>query len=57
MTNGDRIRNMTDKEIAEGMSKSETMTFCGYCAYRKECYGNECKDGILKWLEQEASND
>lgn len=51
MTNGERIRQMTDEQLVE-------LLHCGECAYRKSdaetCERNDCDEGILKWLEQEG---
>ena len=54
MTNGDRIRQMTDEQIAG-------LLHCGECAYRNSdaetCERYDCKEGILKWLKQEVYDD
>ena len=54
-TNADRIRNMSDEELAE---------FLAYNAYCEECYveeddsccypGGTCKQKHLEWLQSEA---
>jgi hypothetical protein len=51
-TNADRIRNMSDKELAEWIDKD----ICGHCAYELEslCMKEPCTNGILKWLQSEA---
>lgn len=55
LTNGDRIRQMTDEELVESIGLA-----CKRCAYYKvgrgECSGQdkECTDGNLAWLKQEA---
>ena len=49
LANGDRIRAMTDKELAE---KASRMNFCPYCPV-KACYGcepDECPKAWLAWL-------
>lgn len=57
-TNADRIRQMTDEELAESIGLA-----CKRCAYYKvgrgECSGQdkECADGNLEWLKQEAKDD
>lgn len=57
-TNADRIRQMTDEELAESIGLA-----CKRCAYYKvgrgECSGQdkECTDGNLAWLKQEVSED
>ena len=52
MTNLDRIKNMTLDEMAELLGTKA----CECCAYRSlpPCGFKSCKDGIKKWLEQEA---
>ncbi len=52
-TNADRIRNMSDDELAEWISTKDT---CGQCAYELECVCMKvpCTNGILKWLRSEA---
>lgn len=52
-TNGDRIRRMTDDELADVLQGQ-----CACCAYRLTgCTEKECKGGALKWLKQEVSED
>ena len=52
-TNADRIRSMTDEELAEWIS---TKDVCGQCAYELECVCMKvpCTNGILEWLQSEA---
>lgn len=52
-TNTDRIRNMSDKELAEWINTKNT---CEQCAYEPEsvCMKEPCVNGILKWLQSEA---
>ena len=58
MTNADRIRQMTDEEIADMLNVNEIVEVCQYCANRGEtCIGSSCYYGILKWLKQEAKDD
>ena len=49
-TNGDRIRQMTDEELAK------IMRSCKFCAYLdKGCQHNgTCTQGFLEWLKQEV---
>ena len=50
MTNGDKIRAMTDEELAEATSKS---IICLDCPIIGDCYGKEpadCKVALLTWL-------
>lgn len=58
MTNGERIRNMSDEEIAEFILESRSI--CKVCKMRnEECTGafHECWDGICKWLKQEVKEN
>lgn len=49
MTNADRIRNMTDEEMAERISR---MAHCVYCPVKCGifCTEEECKAKWLSWL-------
>lgn len=52
-TNADRIRAMSDEELAEFASHYIS---CGYCDVKTiggGC-GNGCKKNLLKWLQSEA---
>lgn len=52
-TNGDRIRQMTDEELADVMQGQ-----CACCAYQLTgCTERECKDGAYEWLKQEACDE
>lgn len=52
-TNSDRIRQMTDEELADIMQGQ-----CACCAYQLTgCTEKECKDGAYEWLKQEVSED
>lgn len=54
-TNADRIRNMSDEELAEWIN---TKNMCEQCAnyYEpdSECMGEPCASNILRWLRSEA---
>jgi len=57
MTNGDKIRSMSNEELYEVIW---TVEYCRYCSKRMENYcnrttGQSCKDGILEYLNQEAT--
>lgn len=52
MTNGDRIRSMSDEELAEAMRTSKDH-MCHFCR-NKYCTLEDCRKGYLKWLKQEA---
>jgi hypothetical protein len=61
MTNGDKIRQMNDEELAEW-----SLNICNSCVYKSECctyisikeqngsHDEGCKDGILAWLKSEV---
>lgn len=52
-TNGDRIRQMTDEELADVMQGQ-----CACCAYQLTgCTEKECKDGAYEWLKQKERED
>ena len=55
-TNADRIRSMSDEELAERLALMTTI--CEFCAKRKNCDDpsgyNQCMEGILDWLQQPA---
>ena len=62
MTNGDRIRNMTDKEIAVNLANliDSNDSVCRHCEFHKNlymCTTKDCIDGIIKWMEKEATDD
>lgn len=48
MTNADRIRAMSDEELAELLC---SMTYCYECSYKNACTHD---DGYLDWLRQPA---
>lgn len=63
-THGDRIRAMSDEELADAWIRDNTI--CDRCAYRDEYECNEfvtnekCREGILEWHKQpvkEAKTD
>ena len=57
LTNADRIRAMTDEELAEFIAYS---TSCETCVVRKggsdECHNTNCSTAWLGWMKQEATN-
>ena len=64
-TNADRIRAMSDEELASEMSQRSISTICdiacqGDCkaiaTLNKTC-GEVCKEIIMKWLQQPAEED
>lgn len=48
ITNADRIRAMSDEELAELLC---SMTYCYECSYKNACTHD---DGYLDWLQQPA---
>ena len=54
ITNADRIRSMTDEELAELFADND----CGYCRIHDFCFANGCKinceDAWLDWLKLEG---
>ena len=54
MTNADRIRSMSDEDLAEQLGLMTTI--CEFCAKQKNCEDaqdyNCCMEGIFKWLQQ-----
>ena len=50
-TNADRIRSMTDRELADFFYGIRE---CSVCAYNYEDRCVRCSDGIFKWLQKPA---
>lgn len=58
MTNGDKIRQMTDKDLAGMFDK--IIQDCEYCPLYEDCIQNTdvtCKAMYLKWLKEEVQKD
>lgn len=61
LTNADRIRAMSDEELADAWMKD--VAPCHRCVYTEECECDEyvtiekCKEGLLKWLKQPVEVD
>lgn len=56
MTNADRIRQMTDEELAEFIAQRGTCDTC--CIELTRCITTaNCKGGVLAWLRKEADED
>jgi hypothetical protein len=56
MTNGDKIRQMSNEELVEGMLNLD-FCYCDFCLYEcssRECLENTCKDSIKAYLDMEA---
>lgn len=56
LTHADRIRAMTDEELAELLNPTASCTDCPV-DNRKPCGtdGRSCRDRVLDWLRQEAT--
>lgn len=55
MTNADRIRAMSDEELANMLVQNR----CKHCTNEngaKRCFTMWCKDGILEWLKKEVED-
>ena len=55
-TNADRIRAMSDEELAYGFARYFSCEFCRFeesCGACKRTY-SECVNGWLEWLKKEA---
>lgn len=59
MTNGDRIRSMTDEQLMEFLNKIElgdidySVTFCDLCKDGGNALGLDCDGCLLRWLRAE----
>lgn len=52
MTNADKIRNMTDEELAEWLAEIDHYWDDGECIVRfKDTHIHDSKDSILEWLQ------
>ena len=61
MTNGDKIRNMTDEELAEHILKIDQSEYIKFCQNKDECCECDveittdiCKQCLLEWLQKEV---
>lgn len=63
LTNADRIRAMTDEELAEYLyDRGNGYEYCyGICAYQDECSDFRsqefCIEQIVKWLNQDYKGE
>ena len=56
MNNADRIRNMTDEEIADLFTDDITGDSTFSCpVFRTSCVGVDCRECLLDWLKQEVT--
>ena len=55
-TNADRIRAMSDEELAEKLGR---YLHCGGCPIRENCKVDElpCENVVLEWLKQPAEGE
>ena len=55
MINADKIRSMTDKELADWIAE---IIDCWHCpVYDKCCQPKKCNEIIKDWLQQEAESN
>ena len=55
LTNADRIRAMTDEELARWRSRGQCPTWRYHGDY--DCMNRSCKDCWLEWLKQEIKTN
>lgn len=54
-SNGDKIREMTDEELAEWLAEHGNCRVCAW--YKRECVKHvTCKRGVAEWLRKEAED-
>lgn len=53
-TNADRIRAMSDEELAEFLADDWNCEHCSDKDKQGNCNGATCKVGILAWLQSEV---
>ena len=54
ITNGDKIRKMSDEELAELLGDNMN---CPTCPAFKDCHHEVCKISLLGWLKHEAKDE
>jgi arsenate reductase-like glutaredoxin family protein len=57
LTNADRIRSMTDEELAEFLFSDDYYIDCTTCKERENEYGTcigKCENELLRWLKSEV---
>ena len=58
MTNGDKLRQMTDEELAKFLSVHGRCTVCAWQDDNGECGRHvTCNSGVIEWLKQEVSDE
>ena len=56
MTNADRIRKMTDEELAESFTEEYNGGFTFSCpVFVTDCTERDCRECLLEWLKQRVS--
>lgn len=55
MTNGDRIRQMTDEDLADWLTDGHDI--CDMCQFGTCRPDYECEKGVLEWLKQEVKEN
>lgn len=64
LTNADRIRTMSDEELAHLITSGELCAVCPFCKYygTDKCYlenegaDKNCGRGIIDWLQEESDS-
>lgn len=58
-TNADRIRTMSDEELAEFLSKDlkEPCDCCQLAVFEGACTETLCDDAMIKWLQQPSKGE
>lgn len=51
MTNAEKVRTMTDEQMAAWMNEHD------FCCPPVDCKDNGCVECWLEWLQQEVDND
>ena len=59
MSQGDRIRSMTDEELRDFLYDMTSESQCHICAFKKgwlceKPYDKSCHDGVMEWLKSEV---
>lgn len=59
ITNADRIRAMSDEELAVFLSRDlkEPCDYCQLAVFEGACTETLCEDAMMKWLQQPAEGD
>lgn len=57
MTNGDKIRSMSNGELAKFIRNNDDCECCAFGFASDDCNSNICTVGIKKWLESEVNEN